>query len=134
MWGWYTPTLFSGTPPPLSLYRKTSVPSGKFPPPLGALFDHQLCCAPSQDSRYCCLARLTGDQNPSPIDDGHFPDGTLAAFRTVKNPPDFTGSNRLRKSGCPVRRIVVNVAAGTRVVFSLTKTPQVRILLEAVAS
>ena len=22
MWGWYTPTLFSGTPPPLSLYRK----------------------------------------------------------------------------------------------------------------
>ena len=24
MWGWYTPTLFSGTPPPLSLYRKTS--------------------------------------------------------------------------------------------------------------
>ena len=24
MWGWYTTTLFSGTPPPLSLYRKTS--------------------------------------------------------------------------------------------------------------
>ena len=24
MWGWYTPTLFSGTPPPLSLYRKIS--------------------------------------------------------------------------------------------------------------
>ena len=24
MWGRYTPTLFPGTPPPLSLYRKTS--------------------------------------------------------------------------------------------------------------
>ena len=26
MWGWYTPTLFSGTPPPLSLFRKACGP------------------------------------------------------------------------------------------------------------
>ena len=31
-----------------------------------------------------------------------------AAFRTAQNPPDFTGSNCLRKSGCPERRIAVN--------------------------
>ena len=33
MWGWYTPTLFSGTPPPLSLYRKTSGLSYRAKPP-----------------------------------------------------------------------------------------------------
>ena len=70
MWGWYTPTLFSGTPPPLSLYQK------------------------------------------------------LAGPQYHEKPPGFGPSNRLRKPRCPVRRIVVNRAAGTRVAFSLTKTPQ----------
>ena len=54
MWGWYTPTLFSGTPPPLSLYQKA--------------------CGPQYHEK----------------------------------PPGFRPSNRLRKPGCPVRRIVVN--------------------------
>ena len=54
MWGWYIPTLFSGTPPPLSLYQK-----------------------------------LAGPQYHEKL---------------TKNAP----SNRLRKPGGPVRRIVVN--------------------------
>ena len=31
-----------------------------------------------------------------------------AAFWNMKNTPDLANSNRLRKPGCPVRRIVVN--------------------------
>ena len=54
MWGWYTPTLFYATPPPLSLGQKLS----------GSL--------------------------------GH------------EKHPGFGPSNRLRKPGCPERRIVVN--------------------------
>ena len=33
MWGWYTPTLFSGTPPPLSLYQKLAGPQYHENPP-----------------------------------------------------------------------------------------------------
>ena len=33
MWGRYTPTLFPGTPPPLSLYRKASGLSYRAKPP-----------------------------------------------------------------------------------------------------
>ena len=48
----------------------------------------------------------------------------LAGPQGHEKHPGFGLSNRLRKPGCPERRIVVNRAAGTRVVFSLTKTPQ----------
>ena len=54
MWGWYTPTLFSGTPPSLSLYQKA--------------------CGPQYHEKR----------------------------------PQIRSSNRLRKPGGPVRRIVVN--------------------------
>ncbi len=36
-----------------------------------------VCCASSKDSRYSSVARLTGDENPSRINNADFPDSTL---------------------------------------------------------
>ena len=43
MWGWYTPTLFSGTPPSLSLYQKA--------------------CGPQYHEKRLKFARQTGSEN-----------------------------------------------------------------------
>ena len=69
----------------LEVILRTSALSGKFTPLLRASFRRQLCCATSKYSRHCCVARLTGDENPSRINNTNFPDSTLATCKRLLN-------------------------------------------------
>ena len=53
MCGRYTPTLFPGTPPPLSLYRKISGPQLHSKPPICALFHPISSGSANRVARHC---------------------------------------------------------------------------------
>ena len=64
----------------ISCIIRASALSGKFPMPLQAPFDRQLCCATSEDPGYDYFARLAGAQNSSRIGNGYFPDSALVVI------------------------------------------------------